>query len=218
MANDTERIERFKRVPFYDGPTEFLVKAAAEQVASVKQFTLIFGDYIDAYKRMDYPLRSLPALRIFNEAWTKESESGFITGDVLAHVIFPASLRREEQQQLQDTISAALCQIFRSPEFFAAVREKVPGLNQLGRVFSVDKSLGFEWADGIVPLTQITINFRLDLRIWDDYLEATCRTKDSPFEQVLGNLDKIVAQIEAMKNDFYETPDVTVGIETDQKS
>lgn len=213
---DPERLNRFGANPFLDGPGEFLCKVIAEELAGVPQWKAIFGDFIDPYMRMDYSLRNLPALRIYSNSWVKESESWFINGDVLMDVIWPASIRRTETQTLPDTIATALCQQFRSPSLFTTLTQRIPGLNELGKVFSVQKGLGFQWQDDTIPLTQITINFRLDLRIWDDYLTEQCRTRETPFERTLGELRSIIATIQAMRDDDTEEEGLTVGLELDQ--
>lgn len=200
----SERIDEIQyqddRTLFYDGPAEFLVKRVCDQLKLVEQWTRLFGDRIDPYQRMDYGVRELPALRIYNLESFKEFDSWFITGDLSADIIWPASLRRSELQQIPDTVSAALLQQFRRPEFFSDLCQLVPGLNELGKSFRTNKSMGFEWGDDIVPLTQIQINFRIDLRQWDLYLEETNRTKDSPFEEVLASLDRIVTEIEGLRD------------------
>lgn len=211
-AADTTTDEQKLGVPFFTGPAEFLVQETCRQLKLVSQWVKIFGDLIDPYKKMDYSMRALPALRIYNDDCRKEFESWFVEGDLKADIILPAVLRRNELQQVQDTLSMALLQQFRRPTFFETMNARVPGLNELGKRFSVDKSLGFEWEENWVPLTQITINFRLDLRIWDDYLEETDRTKDSPFEKVLGNLEKIATTIEGLKEDSTEA-EIEIGIE-----
>lgn len=205
--------EQAKTTLLFNGPGEFLVQQMALRLREVSQWAKLFSDNIDCYKRMDYSMRALPALRLYNDAQVKEFESWFIVGDVKADIIFPASVRRDELQQIQDTVSAALLQQFRRPEFFDLMGQKVPGLNELGKRFSIDKSLGFEWEEAMVPLTQITINFRLDLRIWDDYLEETFRTKDTPFEASLKNLDRIVSVIDGLRDD----EESETQIEIDQK-
>lgn len=198
---------------YFNGPTEFLVQEIVRQLKLVTQWAKLFADNIDYYKRMDYSFRALPALRIYNDTLEKEFESWFINGDIKADVIFPASVRRNELQQIQDTVSMALLQQFRRPEFFDLMGQKVPGLNELGKRFTVDKSLGFEWEEAMVPLTQITINFRLDLRIWDNYLEETYRTKDTPYEASLKDLDRIVSEIQGLK----DNEDIETQIQIDQE-
>lgn len=200
--------------PFFTGPAEFLVQSIARELRLVPQWAKIFADQIDYYMRMDYSLRSLPALRIYNDSQIKEFESWYINGDVKADIILPASVRRNELQQLQDTLSSALMQQFRRPEFFDLMGQRVPGLNELGKRFSVDKSLGFQMEENMVPLTQITINFRLDLRIWDNYLEETFRTKDTPFEASLKNLDRIVSTIEGLRDDAETETEIQIDQET----
>lgn len=207
-----ERIDKLDPNPFISSPGDFLVKTLRDLLRLVPQFRLIFGDAVDSYKRMDYGIRQLPALRIYSGSYTKEFESWFINGDITLDVILPASLRREELEQVQDTIANALLQQFRRPTFFATVEAAVPGLNQLGSRQSVDKTLGFQWDEAIVPLTQITVNFRIDLRKWDDYLESTNRTKDDPFERTLADLTKLVGTIQGL-NDVAE---VKVELGTEQ--
>lgn len=203
---------KIKDNPFFSGPAEFLVAEIVRQLKVVPQWKKIFGDQIDGYQKMDYSMRALPALRVYNMNTSKQFESWFLEGPIKADILLPAVLRRDELQQVQDSLSMALLQQFRRPTFFDVLMERVPGLNELGKQFDVDKTLGFEWETNWVPLTQITINFKLDLRVWDDYLEATDRTKDSPFEAVLGSLDKIATTIEGLKDD-NQTTEVELGIE-----
>lgn len=220
MIDSRERIDRFAANPFKDGPTEFLVKAVGSLIGQVPQFKNIFGDGIDVYRRTDYDMRSLPALRVYNLVYTKTSEDWFIDGDLLIDVIWPASFRRTEQQQLPDTMSAALLQQFRRTEFFNSVRKLAPGLNELGRTFSVNKDLGFSWNDDaeVVPLTQTTVNFRIDLRAWDQYLEATYRTKESPFEETLKNLETIAITVKALAQDDDEESNQDVSVQESIKT
>lgn len=206
---------KVKNDPYFNGPAEFLVQEIVRQLRSVPQWAKIFSDCIEPYKRMDFSMRQLPALRIYNDIANKEQESWYVEGDIKADIILPAVLRRNELQQVQDTLSMALLQQFRRPTFFTTLMDLVPGLNELGKRFSVDKSLGFEMEEQMVPLTQIVINFRIQLETWDDYLESTDRTKDSPFEAVLGSLDRIVTTIDGLKDD-NETTEVQIGI--DQKT
>lgn len=199
---------------FYNGPGEFLVKAICDYLKA-SPWTDFFGEAIDDYRRMDYSHRQLPALRIYSPRMSKEYDSWFVDGDIRMDVILPSDIRRRETQVLQDTIASALLQEFRRPDGFAALAEIVPGLNELGKRYDANKDLGFEWQDQIVPLTQITMNFRVDLRIWDDYLEKTDRTKESPFTAVLGDLRQIVTDIAAVPGEdgSEEVVEVQVGID-----
>lgn len=204
---------------FFDGPDEFLIKAICKLLLCDPLWPQFFGDRIDPYRRMDYSIRELPALRIYTEGDEKSGESWFIAGDIKADVIFPASIRRNETQQYQNTLASALLQQFRRVPFFNAVNSLVPGLNELGKIFKSDKSLGFAWNQEYVPLTQLTLNYRIDLRQWDDYLEATGRTKDSPFSPVLGDFRKMVTDIQGLRDDESKAveTDINQGILAGQK-
>lgn len=202
---------------FFEGPAEFLCKTVVEGLLQVPQFVEIFADNIDPYKRMDYSIRELPAMRVYTNGDSKDYESWFIEGNFQIDIIFPASVRRNELQQVQDTLSAAVVQQFRRPTFFDLIEEKVPGLNELGKRVTSDKSLGFDMEEAIVPLTQLTLNFRLDLREWDKHLEDTLRTKDSPFEQVLGDLKRITTLIQGMKEEMLDYSEQTVDVTIDSE-
>lgn len=216
-----DRIEYAENVQGMDvsifllGPVEHLVDACANVLRSTPEWAALYGcnredrGSIDTYKRMDYDVRQLPALRMYNETQDKQFDSWFIVGDIVMDMIWPASLRRRELQRIPDTVSNAMLQQFRRVgPFFDAVSAKIPGLNELGKTFVVDKSMGFEWGEDILPLTQIRANFRIDLRIWDDYLTSQNRTKDDPFNQPLANLRRVATTIQALNEDGTSTLEV----------
>lgn len=192
---------------FATGPAEFLCKEVSLWFRTHAPWTVLFGEFIDGYKRMDYPMRALPAMRIYNNSFTKSFDSWFIEGDLICDVMFPPNIRRQETQQLPDTVCAAVLQQFRDPEFFTTLCDKVPGLNELGKTVSVDKALAFDWNDDLAPLTEITLNFRIDLRQWDDYLESDNRTKTSPFERTLEDLELIAVTIKALRDEDIQDPE-----------
>src|ERR1019366_6912814 len=120
-------------------PGEFLVKVIAKLLKADPVWKTLFDDRIDAYRRMDYSIRELPAIRVYTEGDEKIGEHWFIDGQIKADIIFPASIRREETQQLQNTLAHALLQQFRRPSFFDACNEYVPGLNELGKIVTSNK-------------------------------------------------------------------------------
>ncbi len=197
---------------FIDGPGEFLVKIMAQSIREVPEFAELFGvlpdgndeereGFIQAYKRMDYGIRNLPAIRLYSEFYNREFESWFVEGEVVMDVIYPPLIRREQTQQYQDTISSALLQQFSRPRIFQELLAQIPGLNELGRSFSVQKGLGFEMGDNVVPLTQMRLNFKIDLRRWREHLEQGDRTLNDPFERTIGDLRRIVTQVQSLQDD-----------------
>jgi hypothetical protein len=201
---------------FLTGPAEFLCRNIAELFKEDEIFSVIFGNSIDSYKREDYSIRNFPSMRIYNEFYQKEGETWYINGEITIDVIWPPSIRRSELQQLPDTISSAIVQQFRRMMIFDKLLKIVPGLNELGKIVSVDKSLGFKWetdSDTLAPLTEIKINFRMDLAQWDLYLESDYRTKDYPFERTLGDLKRLHGQIEGLRSDDIDSVDVVLGFD-----
>lgn len=198
--------------PFINGPGDYLCQKIIEELRKEPKWVQMFGDNMDAYERFDYSMRALPALRVFNQIYRKETESHYIVGDVHIDVILPPFLRRNELQVVQDLFSSALVQQFRRIQFFHALRLAVPSLNELGKSYDVDKTLGMQFDEEILPITRMTANFRLDLKAWDDYLTSDNRTKEDPFTRTLGVLKRIVTVIQA-NNDV---PEVVEEVGLDQ--
>jgi hypothetical protein len=198
----TERIETlFSGALFLTVPAEAIVKTIVDEIKLVPQFAALFGTAIDPYCRRDYSERELPALRVYWQNAERQFENWFFEGSIICECIFPASLRRNDLQRIQDYVSGALLLQFSRPPFFTAIEAKVPGLNELGKRLVIDKALGFEFGDTVVPLTQITANFRVDLREWnDEYMPSQDRTKEDPFDALLGDLTSILTTIEALRD------------------
>lgn len=198
---------------FLTGPAEFLCQEIVAKLSEASSWRRIFGDSLDPYARRDYSMRALPAARVYIPTYKKDFESWYVHGYVHIDVIYPPSLRRDELEQVPSTIATALTQQFRSPAFFRSLCARVPGLNELGKFVDVDKALGFEISDDeIVPMTQITMNFRINLDEWDWYAESDDRTIDDPFTRTLGDLERIVGVIEGLRDD----DEIDVKIDVDQ--
>lgn len=217
MANEHDRLQKLIENPFISSPGEYLAIAIVGQLIKEKHFTKVFGKAIDPYDREDYAIRELPALRVYVLNYTKEQESHYINGEVHLDVILPASIRRIETELLPSRISSALLQQFRREGFFETMQGLVPGLNELGKVFHVDKNLTFQNTamTDECPVVKITLNFRIDLKVWDDYLEEQGRTKGDPFDVTLEDLDRIATKIQGLdenENVKIEIDDVqTIG-------
>ena len=74
-------VESLETNLFLTGPAEFLCKEVANLIYETTPWAQIFGDNIDGYKRMDYPQRALPVMRIYNDTFTKSFDSWFVEGD-----------------------------------------------------------------------------------------------------------------------------------------
>ena len=210
------KLDRLTPSLFKDGPGEFLAGSIASAIQTEPHFNKIFGESVDKYDREDYSMRELPAIRIYTPNYTKEQESHYITGDVHMDVIFPPSIRRPETEEYPSRLAAALLQQFRRPPFFASMQVLVPGLNELGKVFSVDKNLVYQNTaqDDECPVVKIIANFRIDQKQWDEYLESQGRTKDDPFDVTLEGLREIAVTIQAIRQNVGELPaDITLGID-----
>jgi hypothetical protein len=218
MANNQTKLDRLVPNLFKDGPGEYLASSIAQMILKEPHFKQIFDESVDDYDREDYSLRELPACRIYTTDYTKEQESHYINGNIKMDVIFPADLRRGDTEKYPSRVASAMLQQFRRPPFFAAMQLTVPGLNELGKVFRVEKNLTFQNTQMTdeCPVVQITLNFRIDQKQWDEYLESQGRTKDDPFDVTLADLEEIVATIQAIRNEVGEVP-VDINLGTDQK-
>lgn len=201
--------------PFISSPADLLAFYLAQQIALVPQFKAVFGEYIDGYMRMDYSERSLPALRIYNEKYSMEHNNWFEVGTLFFDVILPANLRRQELGNVPDIITGALVQQTRRIPFFQTMQGLVPGLNWLGEQIDVDKSLAFNLGgENLVPMAQLIVNFRVDLRQWDDYLTQNDRTVADPFQKTLANLELISTTIAGLSPIDGSDAGVDQGVET----
>jgi hypothetical protein len=209
-----ERIDLLTPNPFLSSPGDLLAHYCAQQIALVPQFKTVFGQFIDGYLRMDYAIRNLPALRIYQmESYTMEADNWFVVGQLEADVILPASLRRELLHTVSDKITGALLQQFRRTPFFQTMKGLVPGLNWLGQSITVSKNRAFQFdEDTLVPMAVLSINFRVDLREWDLYLESQDRTVDDPFEVTLADLAVIGTTIAALLDDNKTDAGVDIQI------
>lgn len=208
MAEPKDPLDFFKAKPFLDGPTEFITKSTVSLLMQTEEWKGLFRSSMDIYERIDYSDRAFPALRVYCHQYTKQHESHYIEGQIMIDVLWPPALRREEQQLFADTVAAAMVQQLRRPGFFSAMRAAVPGLNEYGKVVSVDKGLVMNWKEGELPMMQLQANFRIDLKDWDAYLEKEGRTKDDPFEITLGALREITVSIQALNDDGSNGPAV----------
>lgn len=197
---------------FITSPAEFLVQTFVDALKADSVWSALFGDYIESYERMDFSIRSLPAMRVYVDRYRKEYETWYETGDIIIDIIWPASIRRGELNRLPSTIAAGMIQQLRRPTFFTNMCERVPGLNELGKNVNVDFDLGFKWQDDIIPLTRITANFRILLNEWDEYLTSDYRTIDAPFTRTLGDLRTLAVTIDALRSDDPEDVALSIGL------
>jgi hypothetical protein len=211
MSN--ERINLLTPNPFISSPGDLLCHWTANLISQVPQFKKVFGSFIEGYMRMDHAIRNLPAVRIYQEeSQTMEADNWFIVGTLMLDILLPANLRREELHTVSDMLSNALLQQFRRTSFFQAVRAQVPGLNYLGQSITISKNRAFQFDENtLVPCVVMSINFRIDLREWDEFLESTNRTVDDPFEITLANLSLIDTIIDPQNDDGTDSG-VTVPV------
>lgn len=211
-----DKLDRLTPKLFLDGPSEFLAKSVALGIMEEKHFAEIFGDSVVDYDKEDFSIRELPGLRVYNFQTTKEHESHYITGDLKLDVVLPPTLRRTQTQDIPSKIAMALLQQFRRPNFFESMRKSVPGLNELGKVFSVNKELVYQntQQEDECPVIQITLNFRIDQKQWDEYLEEQGRTKDDPFDVTVEDLKSICTVIQGIREHVGEKPkDIQLGVD-----
>jgi hypothetical protein len=217
-AAPLERIDRLEQYPWLDGPGQYIVSAITEELLCEPTFQYVFGEFIDGYQREDYGMRNLPALRCYSLTGKKTSEDWFFDGEITIDALYPPRIRRKDLMAVPAMVTSALIQQFRRmtpeprtlaalgttgnpPEFFDRVRAKVPGLNRLGREVGYDHSLALKIADDLCPVSQHKLDYRVDLRQWDAYLEQTNRTKQDPFEATLTDLRSVLGSIQGLRDD-----------------
>lgn len=207
-----DQLEPNRPNPFLGSPADYLSQICAQQIATVRQFKSVFGEFIDGYMRQDYAMRNLPAVRIYNDAASIASDNWFLEGTLTLDIILPASIRRAGLQNISDILVGAFVQQFRRNPFFVAVSKLCPGLIQLGQSMNWTKNLAYriDEDETMVPLAQMTANFKFDLVIWNEFLERQGRTQDDPFEVTLAALETVATTIAALNDDGTDS-----GVEID---
>lgn len=222
---------------FLEGPGQFIVLRLLQQMAKVKPFADLFGPLtvgpvvegsaLDAsqrwadYSRQDWSLRQLPVVNLYESgSEDKQSSNAYLTGELTLAVFWPASLRRSDWARVPAAFRGAILNFLESDlvqamldEHYSVERpEKVPGLNELGKNVTWSPVVEGLVESEMVPVTMVSIKYRVDLRSWYRYLEHTDRTKEQPFDKTLSDLTLIrgeydgipatdVAAIEAIVED-----------------
>lgn len=193
---------------FLSSPGDDLVVKTVRQLASIPAFVKLFGPYTDdkdqqrwaPYQRMDWSLRQLPAMNIFeSNTESKDSDQAFLTGTVSFQIFWPANFRRNDLARVPAAFKGVMENFFNSQwvrdmldELYWITRPmKVYGLNEYGKTMTwVPQTEGIVETE-LVPVTQVDANYRIDLRAWNRALEFMGRTKDDPFSQSLYDLTVI---------------------------
>ena len=218
---------------FLTGPGEDLISKLMVQMAKIPGFVKIFGPYKSQslkgdndqrwadYQRMDWSIRHLPAINIFeSQTESKESDNAFLNGTLSIQIYWPANFRRADSRRVEVAFKGAMENLFSSTyinkmldEHFSIQRpEKVHGLNQLGKELTWTPNVESLVEDQLVPVTILDVRYRIDLRAWYRAMEYMNRTKDEPFKETLedliliGGLDSVY---QGLDNDLIkiEIPD-----------
>ena len=212
---------------FLTGPGEDLVIKTIQQMASIPGFLTLFGPFDPNddqqrwadYARADWSLRQLPAINVFEaEAEDKTSDQAWLNGTVSFQIFWPASFRRTDMRRVEVAFKGAMENFFSSKFVTKMLDElywiqrpmKVFGLNEYGKVLTWTPNTEGIVEDELVPVTIINARYRIDLRSWYRALEFMDRTKDSPFEQSLDNLNQIVGSYQGVTDPVGDDVVVTI--------
>lgn len=185
-----DRLDQIENPSWFLQPADGIVAGMVALLKMEPVFAKIFGEEIDGYKRMDYGARAFPAMRIYSDTGRNEGVTWYAQGDVKVDVILPASVRRDDLQVFADRVTSVLFAQIRRQPFLDSMRKLVPGLNELGKLFSWDKGLAFQPAESedLFPMVQLVVHYRVLMEEWDRFLESDERTVDQPFERTLDDL------------------------------
>lgn len=193
---------------FLSGPGQFLVKRTLAQMAKVPPFVAMFGPYRTTgsselaaaaqaqrwsdYARYDWSVRQLPAISVYEaETETKESSSGPMNGTVGIQVFWPANLRRSDLARVPNAFKGAIVNFFESESVTQMLDEhhlierpeKVPGLKEFGRSITWSPNVEGIIENTLVPVTMLSVRYRIDMGSWYRYLELDGRSRARPFER-----------------------------------
>jgi len=213
---------------FLTGPAEFLVAKTLLQLSQVKGFVALFGPYkADAsgnkltdqqrwadYQRMDWSIRQLPAINIFESGTeNKQSDNAYMTGTVQIQVYWPPNFRRSDLSRVPAAFRGALVNFFSSQyvadmldELYYIQRPaKVYGLNEYGKQLAWSPNVEGVVDGELVPVTILDVSYRMDLRAWYRALEYMDRTKADPFDITLTDLVRIYGDFAGVDGSFDGT-------------
>lgn len=210
---------------FLESPGEFLVRKCLKQMQLVDGFTQLFGPYKDDsddmrwadYQRMDWSIRMLPAINVFNAITEdKSSDNGWLNGTIQFQAFWAPSMRRRQLSRVPLAFKGVLQNFFSSQyvrdmldELYYVERDsKVPGLNEFGKMMSWSPNTEGIVESELVPVTIVDVRYRIDLRAWYRHLEFTCRTKDEPFKKTLDPLLGTLGTITGL--DDEDVPQVSI--------
>lgn len=198
---------------FLTGPGQDIVPNTLFQMTQAqndtcKPFLDLFGPFTPDsnqqrwadYPRMDWSIRQLPVINVYQaESQEKEAPNGYLNGAVNIMTVWAPNQRRSDLSRVQTAYQGAIHNFFESDlvvqmidEFYAHVRPgKVNGLNEFGKSISWSPNIEGLVEDNIVPVTLITVKYRVDLRAWYRSLEFQNRTKAKPFQHTLAGLSDI---------------------------
>ena len=202
---------------FLTGPGEDLALKTLYQLLKIPNFTKLFGSFSDVvtqqriadYPRFDWSLRQLPALNLFEAGdEAKDSDNAFLNGTITLQVFWPPNMRRPDFRRVEVAFKGVIENFFASDYvrtmmdelYFIERPEKVYGLNEYGKKMNWSPNTEGIIESEAVPVTNLTISYRIDLRAWYRALEYMNRTKAQPF---LATLDDLVGLGNDLDSGYY---------------
>lgn len=162
------------------------------------------------YDRRDWSIRQLPVINIFEaETEDKTSRNAWLHGTVNVQVYWPPNFRRSDLARVPMAFRGALLNFFESKFitgmldelYFIQRPEKVPGLNEYGKVMTWSPNVEALIEDQLVPVSLVSVRYRIDLRAWYRAMEFDNRTTDLPFDRTLADLVQIGGEYDGVLDD-----------------
>lgn len=222
---------------FLTGPGEFIVARTLQQMASVPAFRAIFGPFAALtdkdtglpvgakdeqrwadYNRYDWSMRQLPTINVYEaESEDKTSPNAWLNGTVNIQVFWPPNQRRSDWSRVPASFKGALQGFFESQLltdmldelYFIQRPAKVPGLNEYGKIMVWSPNIEGIVEAEFVPVTLVSVKYRIDLRAWYRAMEFDNRTKQDPFNRPLSDLKQINGEYDGVLDDL-STVEITV--------
>lgn len=230
---------------FLTGPGEFIVANTLMQMAAIPNdtgmpFTQLFGPYTPGkpglnqtanqrwadYARFDWSIRQLPAICVYEaETEDKTSSNAWLNGTINIMVLWGPNMRRSDWARVPAAFKGALQNFFESDYVKAMLDElyyiqrpaKVPGLNEYGKVMTWSPNVEGIVETETVPVTLVSVKYRLDLRAWYRALVFQTRTKAEPFQTPLSPLTVIGGDYTGLLDD-NTTVEIDIPDEIDVSS
>lgn len=189
---------------FITGPIEFLCYEVSLFFKNNSPWKELFGESVYYYPREDLTCYELPSICVYRDSvGRRQSTSHYYEGNITIDFALPVSLQRETMHQVAETIASCFnLQLRGAGTGIQEIYNKTPGLIAFGYTVEDEKFYkGSSLNSNEALIVSFKAGFKVDLKLFDKYMESDNRTSDYPFIRTLDDLKSIFTTIAGVDNE-----------------